>query len=169
MIDPPRVEAGNGRRGMSRAFSCLTTTPDMIPRTPMNINAVHGAVAALFFALPLHGQEGRTDIEVRFRNQCRLAAQVLETGHPHPHREWRGATSATARTRDRPCSHRSGARPVLGARTSRQSCGRACEFAMLACTGSSGRRQSTAPGPFPCGSAPCWSWHGTRIPEMRSG
>ncbi|HZG41742.1 MAG TPA: hypothetical protein VEY93_02185 [Longimicrobium sp.] len=54
----------------------------------MNINAVHGAVAALFLALPLHGQEGRTDIEVRFRNQCRLAAQVLDTGHPHPHREW---------------------------------------------------------------------------------
>ena len=54
----------------------------------MRVNAVHGAVIALSFALPLHGQEGRTDVEVRFRNQCRFAAQVVATGHPHPHREW---------------------------------------------------------------------------------
>lgn len=35
-----------------------------------------------------HGQESNPHDSVQFRNQCRLAAQVIRTGHPAPHRQW---------------------------------------------------------------------------------
>ncbi|HEX8391289.1 MAG TPA: hypothetical protein VF665_02940 [Longimicrobium sp.] len=37
---------------------------------------------------PAHGQEGDSALLARFRNDCRLAEQILRTGHPDPHREW---------------------------------------------------------------------------------
>lgn len=40
------------------------------------------------FALPLAGQQADAAVAAKHRSNCRLAAQVLETGHPHPHRAW---------------------------------------------------------------------------------
>lgn len=40
------------------------------------------------FALPLAGQEADAAVAAKHRSNCRLAAQVLETGRPDPHREW---------------------------------------------------------------------------------
>jgi hypothetical protein len=37
---------------------------------------------------PLAAQEGANPAAIHHRNQCRLAAQVLETGHPHPKYPW---------------------------------------------------------------------------------
>lgn len=43
-------------------------------------------VTLLCTALPLSGQGNETSAAVKHRNQCRLAAQVVRTGHPQPHR-----------------------------------------------------------------------------------
>lgn len=42
----------------------------------------------VLISAPLHGQGGDTEIDVKRRNNCRLAAQVLRSGHPHPHWDW---------------------------------------------------------------------------------
>jgi hypothetical protein len=48
------------------------------------------SVVAMMILLPsrLWGQGGEHQLAVKHRNDCRLAAQVLGTGHPAPHREW---------------------------------------------------------------------------------
>lgn len=48
------------------------------------------AVGALLIssAVPLSAQGQDTALAAKHRNDCRLASQVLATGHPHPHREW---------------------------------------------------------------------------------
>jgi hypothetical protein len=42
---------------------------------------------AVFGAMPVSAQ-ARENTDVQLRNDCRLAAQVVRTGHPAPHREW---------------------------------------------------------------------------------
>ncbi len=37
---------------------------------------------------PVWAQDADPSLQARHRNNCRLAAQVLETGHPHTHRRW---------------------------------------------------------------------------------
>ena len=45
--------------------------------------------AVLVFGTCAFGQEHRREVsDVHLRNDCRLAAQVLETGHPHPRYRW---------------------------------------------------------------------------------
>lgn len=39
-------------------------------------------------AFPLRAQNSEAPDSVRHRNDCRLAGQVLHTGHPHPKYEW---------------------------------------------------------------------------------
>lgn len=48
------------------------------------------AAAALLIvsALPLTAQGQDTALAAKHRNDCRLASQVLTTGHPNTHREW---------------------------------------------------------------------------------
>lgn len=46
------------------------------------------ASAFLLTAVPAGAQESDQAAEVQHRNDCRLAAQVLATGHPHPRHEW---------------------------------------------------------------------------------
>jgi hypothetical protein len=46
------------------------------------------AALAVFGAVPVAAQHIDRRAEARHRNQCRLAGQVLTTGHPEPKREW---------------------------------------------------------------------------------
>jgi len=47
------------------------------------------AAVLLFGAVaPLQGQGSETAAAARYRNNCRLAAQVLRTGEPHGRRDW---------------------------------------------------------------------------------
>lgn len=46
------------------------------------------AALLLVASAPAAGQASDEHHEVRRRNNCRLAGQVLETGHPHPRYEW---------------------------------------------------------------------------------
>lgn len=48
-------------------------------------------LSLLAAAVPARAQDERL-AEVRERNDCRLAAQVLATGHPHPRYEWARST-----------------------------------------------------------------------------
>lgn len=52
------------------------------------MNAGYVLTAGLFLALPLNAQNEEVALNAKRRNECRLAAQVLDTGHPRPHREW---------------------------------------------------------------------------------
>jgi hypothetical protein len=45
-------------------------------------------VAVFGTIVPLSGQSANPELEAQRRNECRLAAQVLRTAHPDPHREW---------------------------------------------------------------------------------
>jgi hypothetical protein len=47
-----------------------------------------GAALAVFAAVPVAAQQTDRPAEVHHRNECRLAGQVLATGHPEPKREW---------------------------------------------------------------------------------
>jgi hypothetical protein len=46
------------------------------------------AAFSLFGAVPVAAQHIDRRAEAHHRNQCRLAGQVLTTGHPEPKREW---------------------------------------------------------------------------------
>jgi hypothetical protein len=46
------------------------------------------AAATVLVAVPVIGQNSERPSEVHFRNQCRLAAQVIETGHPAGRKAW---------------------------------------------------------------------------------
>lgn len=50
-------------------------------------HGVLGVLVVVAIAAPAAAQE-TNDSEVRHRNECRLAAQVLSTGHPHPRYAW---------------------------------------------------------------------------------
>lgn len=54
--------------------------------TSKSIRLLVGAM--LFCAAPAAGQRDARDLQVKHRNDCRLAAQVLTTGHPHTKRAW---------------------------------------------------------------------------------
>ncbi len=43
---------------------------------------------SLLVSAPAHGQSNSQNDENRLRSDCRLAAQVIETGHPAPKKEW---------------------------------------------------------------------------------
>jgi hypothetical protein len=46
------------------------------------------ALVVLAGVRPGAAQENEAAIDARFQSNCRLAAQVLSSGHPHPHAEW---------------------------------------------------------------------------------
>ncbi len=50
--------------------------------------ATLGTIAALAIGTPCLGQGVQERQDVHLRNDCRLARQILEEGHPHPHRDW---------------------------------------------------------------------------------
>jgi hypothetical protein len=58
------------------------------PRLVMT--ALHRATVAVLLALSgtFAGAEAQESQDVHTRNDCRLAAQVIRTGHPAPHAEW---------------------------------------------------------------------------------
>ncbi|MGH9782816.1 MAG: hypothetical protein ACRD88_01415 [Terriglobia bacterium] len=49
---------------------------------------VRNAMLVVFVCRGLQAQQARERDDVHLRNSCRLAAQVLATGRPHPHYEW---------------------------------------------------------------------------------
>lgn len=55
-----------------------------------NTTQCFGAAAALLIAsaLPLTAQDVDPAVAARHRNSCRLASQVVTSGHPHTQREW---------------------------------------------------------------------------------
>ncbi|HET7234310.1 MAG TPA: hypothetical protein VFJ16_30130 [Longimicrobium sp.] len=48
----------------------------------------HIALAAMVFTIPVSDARAQQSSEAHARNNCRLAEQVLATGHPAPHTEW---------------------------------------------------------------------------------
>src|SRR5690349_17810761 len=46
------------------------------------------AGSLLLSSTSLFAQGGGDPDDVHHRNDCRLALQIVETGHPAPHREW---------------------------------------------------------------------------------
>jgi hypothetical protein len=79
---------------------------------------------AVFGAGPISAQP-RESTDVRLRNDCRLAAQVVRTGHPSPHREWAygvirqcgesGPPAVAARWLTAPPNEREDLRELIGA------------------------------------------------------
>jgi hypothetical protein len=47
-----------------------------------------GAVLAIVASTPVHSQDRGPSEASHLRNDCRLASQVIRTGHPHTRREW---------------------------------------------------------------------------------
>lgn len=79
---------------------------------------------AAFGAVPISAQP-RENTDVQLRNDCRLAAQVVRTGHPAPHREWAygiirqcgesGPSAVAERWRTAPPTGREDLRALIGA------------------------------------------------------
>jgi hypothetical protein len=58
-------------------------------RRNSTVHLLIAVLAALFpAAVPLHAQQSDRAAEVHLRNQCRMAAQVIRTGHPDAKRDW---------------------------------------------------------------------------------
>ena len=57
----------------------------MVRFTTVRFTTTNLLLAVLLWPVPAVAQEAQN---VQRRNDCRLAGQALETGHPHPHYEW---------------------------------------------------------------------------------
>ncbi len=60
----------------------------MIPLAKRSLGALASVVALLAVSPAALGAQNERAAEVHHRDQCRLAGQVLATGHPAPKREW---------------------------------------------------------------------------------
>lgn len=55
---------------------------------PLRMSALVAVVALVVLQTPLVAQSNDHSAEMQHRNDCRLAAQVFRSGHPHPKYEW---------------------------------------------------------------------------------